>query len=375
MVAETKPITRPISAAYGGETYYEMPVVKHSHYQWLTVGSFYSEGIGGAAQFIATLIDLIGREEDRPLVRSGRYLALGGGLVAPTLLISSMHTPQRFYNFLRIFRTTSPMSIGSWSLTLFGFLSGNAAVGQLLEDLGFKSAGRWTSRIFAIPASATGGMTALYIGTELEETSTPLWASAFPLLSPLFASTNASNALSAMILTSFGETEETHLRLERLAAVVGSLQLLIASSVETRWRKEPAAGSFNVSWYGTAFRFGVLGLGGILPLMMRIAMLVDKKRSPLWSKAAAGASLAGGLLVPLLIVYGGRESGKHPRDYFHYTRPAPRIPVMKADEPPIQQSVGVERPDAPRRSRFWTGLFALGAAAMTLLLTRSSAGK
>ncbi len=125
----------PATHPYEGTTYYDLPALKPGHYGWLISTYFFAGGLASAAQFLATVIDLFGREEDRPMVRSGRYLALLGGLVSPPLLILDLHTPQRWYNMLRIFRKTSAMSIGSWALTGFGLLSGVAALGQAAEDI------------------------------------------------------------------------------------------------------------------------------------------------------------------------------------------------------------------------------------------------
>ena len=59
-----------------------------------------------------------------------------GSVVGAALLIIDLHTPTRFYNMLRIFRPTSPMSIGSYVLTSFGALSALLAAAQLRHDLG-----------------------------------------------------------------------------------------------------------------------------------------------------------------------------------------------------------------------------------------------
>src|SRR5687768_6375194 len=101
-------------------TYYDWPTVKSSHYRWLITTYFFVGGLAGAAQLIATIVDLVGGRRDRGVVSAGRYLALAGALLSPLFLIKDLHTPSRWYNMLRIARATSPMSIGSWTLALFG---------------------------------------------------------------------------------------------------------------------------------------------------------------------------------------------------------------------------------------------------------------
>jgi hypothetical protein len=118
--------------AYDGETYYNRPALKPSPYGQLIASYFFVGGPAGAAQLIAGIADVCGRDDDQPVVRAGRYLGLAGILLSPVLLIADLRTPRRWYNMLRIFRRTSAMSIGAWTLTGFGLLSGVAAAAQAL---------------------------------------------------------------------------------------------------------------------------------------------------------------------------------------------------------------------------------------------------
>ena len=53
--------------------------------------------------------------------RAGRgSYALAGVAVSPPLLISDLGRPERFLNMLRVFKVTSPMSVGSWILAFDG---------------------------------------------------------------------------------------------------------------------------------------------------------------------------------------------------------------------------------------------------------------
>src|ERR671937_1640909 len=105
-------------------TYYDRPAVKASEWRWLIITYFFVGGLAGAAQVIAGVVDLLGHYRDRRVVSAGRYLALAGALLSPVLLIADLKTPSRWHNMLRVFRGTSPMSIGSWTLLAFGMSSG-----------------------------------------------------------------------------------------------------------------------------------------------------------------------------------------------------------------------------------------------------------
>src|SRR5581483_6400659 len=201
-------------------SYYGRPAVKASQYRWLIASYLFVGGLAGAAQVLAAVADLFGRERDRPVVRAGRYVALAGALLSSIFLIADLHTPQRWYNMLRIFRRTSPMSFGSWTLATFGTFSGLAAAAQALEDLwGRRLPGLVLARLFCLPAAAAGVVMSYYTGILLSATSTSLWAAAYRLLPALFATSAMSSATAALSLltTAAGVPKSVRRRLERIA--------------------------------------------------------------------------------------------------------------------------------------------------------------
>ena len=122
-----------LARPYEGETYYRVPPIKPGPYRWAIIFYFFIGGIASAAQFIATIADLFGGAGmTRRSCRAGRYLALVGALISPVLLIADLHKRERWYNMLRIYRSTSAMSVGAWALSLFGAFSGLTAAGQFL---------------------------------------------------------------------------------------------------------------------------------------------------------------------------------------------------------------------------------------------------
>jgi len=158
--------------AYDGETYYHRPALKPSPYGGLIASYFFVGGLAGAAQLIAGLADVCSHDDNQPVVRAGRYLGLAGVLLSPLLLIADLRTPGRWYNMLRIFRRTPSMSIGAWTLTGFGLLSGIAAAAQALYARTGVVACRRVARYIGVPAALAGGAVTTYTGTLLAATST-----------------------------------------------------------------------------------------------------------------------------------------------------------------------------------------------------------
>ncbi len=321
---ETAPHLRNASVRvpYRGETYYGMPALKTSYYGWLVVLYFFIGGLASAAQFLATAIDLFGTKADRPVVRAGRYLALVGALVSPVLLIADLHTPQRWYNMLRIFRRTSPMSIGSWALMTFGTLSGVVAFGQMLQDVFGWGPGRWVARLFSLPAALAAGIVALYTGTLLAATNIPMWAGAFPFVSSLFTSSAASTATAALILATSERTPpDTQRRLGWFALMTSSAELLFAALVQLQWRRRRTTMVLREGPFRPAWRLGVLGLGILTPLTVHLVEVLERKPAGSASRLAALATLLGGLTLRAVFVFGGKESGRRPQEYFRLAQP------------------------------------------------------
>lgn len=318
----------------GEVSYYGLPPVKHSHYHWKTALSFLSEALGGAPQVIAAVIHLSGNGRDYSLVRAGRYLALVSSFTSPGLLISELHVPRRWYNMLRIFRSTSSMSIGNMSLTAFGIFSGLTAAGQMLEDLGHEKKGRAMSRIFSIPAAAAGGMLCLYPGTELEKTCTPMWAASYPLLSPLFAATGLSAGAAALTVAAQCMTvsEKGRDRLNRFSILALGVQLAGTLLVEIVWRKRMAVHSFKHFSHAFAYRFGVLGIGILLPLVIRLAWTATGRRLPKGEVAASAATLAGCFLLYEVILEAGNESAAQSGKPLDYSRAGQLQKINKPED-------------------------------------------
>ena len=155
------------------------------------------------------------------------------------------------------------MSIGNMSLTFFGVFSALTAIGQSLEDQGHTRQGLLLGSFFSLPAALAGAMICLYPGTELEETSIPLWADSHPLLSPLFAATGLSAGAAALTLAAAqgeGISEQSRERLNRFSIVALAAQLAGVLLVEDGWRSHGFS-SLQHSSHSAMYRLSVLGCG------------------------------------------------------------------------------------------------------------------
>jgi formate-dependent nitrite reductase membrane component NrfD len=307
--------------------YYGVPVIHRPHWKWLIVGYFFAGGISGASYAVAAIADLVGPDEDRPLVRAGRYLSLAALLPCPPLLVLDLGRPERFHHMLRAFNPRSPMSLGTWGFTIFGPVAALAATAQAAEDglLGRGRLARLPSRIPPTAISAIGlpfGLfVAGYTGVLLAATAVPLWTKRALLLGPVFLSSAFSTATSALaLLLALDRNTPTGAlaRLDRLerTALLAELALLAA------WvaRLGPTARPLTEGPTGAAFRHGTIAAGLTLPLLLGAlkSILPSRAARPL-TVAASLLTLTGGFLFRYAVVAGGQASADDPQATFDMT--------------------------------------------------------
>src|SRR5262249_14887224 len=100
-----------------------------------------------------------------------------------------------------MFKYWSPMSVGSWGLTVFGFCSFLSFIGSLWPE---RFLGRLFTRgvigaLLAIVGSIAGLFLAAYTGALLTATNDPVWSDSV-WVAPLFLTSAASTGIAMMIL-------------------------------------------------------------------------------------------------------------------------------------------------------------------------------
>src|SRR5206468_8922735 len=150
-------------------TYFSAP----PEWGWLIVFYFFFGGLAGGCYFLGALIDLFGRPEDRPLARLGYYISFPCIIISGLLLTLDLGRPLRLWHMLiesntyrPMFKYWSPMSIGSWALTVFGFFALLSFLAALADD----GRVRWSGlRRLRAPSTAgrilavLGGLAGFYV--------------------------------------------------------------------------------------------------------------------------------------------------------------------------------------------------------------------
>ncbi|WP_092864960.1 NrfD/PsrC family molybdoenzyme membrane anchor subunit [Quadrisphaera sp. DSM 44207] len=202
----------------------------------------YLGGLAGASSVLAALADATGRPSLR---RAGRLAASGGSVASVVFLIHDLGRPTRFLNMLRVFKVTSPLSVGSWILSPFSTFAGVAAVAELpqlalpvVEKVaGPRLAGLagvvlpWAGSASGVGAALFGPPLATYTAVLLADTAVPSWHEAYPELPFVFAGSGMAAAGGVgMIAAPTAEAGPAR----RLAALGAGLELAASTRMERR---------------------------------------------------------------------------------------------------------------------------------------------
>jgi protein NrfD len=280
---------------------------------------FFIGGIAGAGFFLASLLHLFGRPEDRPVVRLGYYLALVGVVVSGLLLTIDLGRPERFWHMViqsetgrPMFKAWVPMSVGVWGLLLFGlfsFVAALAALSEARKDVRLLQSApmRWLRRpgpsaAVAVLGSIFGLFIAGYTGVLLAATNRPIWADS-TLLGLLFLVSAASTGAAALILLAVWRRAGHPASLEWLVGfdrriLVLELLVLILFLVSLG-----SVAHVLVGWWGLLLLVAI-GLGIVVPLVLE-----GRKANGGRLVQSASLVLLGGLLLRVVVLLS--SSGVH----------------------------------------------------------------
>ena len=174
----------------GGEmrSYYGRPVLKEPVWQPEIPWYFFTGGLAGGSSVLSLVARMAGNET---LARRSLYVGAVADIVSPALLVSDLGRPERFLNMFRVFKVTSPMSVGSWILGVSGGASATAA---LLEATGRLKAVRLAAEVVS---ALSGAPLAVYTATLVSDTAIPAWHEARKELPFLFGSSAVASAGAA----------------------------------------------------------------------------------------------------------------------------------------------------------------------------------
>jgi len=168
------------------ESYYGRQIIKTPTWKQPDVPLYLF--LGGAAGASALLAEGAAATGRPALATASKAVAAGGAGLSTVALIHDLGRPSRFLHMLRVFRPTSPMSMGSWILAPFAGLSTASAMSHatgIFPRLG---------RMAGMGAAALGPAMASYTGALIAGNAVPAWHEAYRELPFVFIGSGAAAA-------------------------------------------------------------------------------------------------------------------------------------------------------------------------------------
>ena len=294
-------------------SYYGRPVIKEPAWGTPDVpGYLFLGGLAGASSALAASAELTGRPELARVAKTAAAAAIG---LSAAALVHDLGRPSRFVNMLRVFKPTSPMSIGSWLLAGYGPAAGVAAASAVTG---------WLPRIgraATVAAAVLGPGVAAYTAALLSDTAVPAWHEAHRELPYLFVSSAATAAGGLGLVLARSEQAGPA---RNLAVASAGAELVVKSLMIQHLG--PAAEPYQSGRAGYLMEAAeILTVGGLAA-----AALGGRNRV---AAALAGAALvASSALTRFGVFHAGQASARDPR----YTVIPQRDRIRRQDqaEPP-----------------------------------------
>jgi formate-dependent nitrite reductase membrane component NrfD len=177
-------------------SYYGRPVLKAAPWTADIPAYLFLGGLAGGSAVLGAGADVTGRAALRRIARLGAACSITASF---GLLVHDLGRPSRFVNMLRVAKVSSPMSVGTWILTLFGPAAGFAGAAELRSLLPRRLARLATllgrgARPAGFAAAVMGPAVASYTAVLLSDTATPAWHAGNRELPFVFVGSAASAA-------------------------------------------------------------------------------------------------------------------------------------------------------------------------------------
>jgi formate-dependent nitrite reductase membrane component NrfD len=274
-------------------SYYGQPIINKPVWESPDIpGYLFLGGLAGAGALMGALSQVTGR---RRLATAMKVAAALGGQASLVALVHDLGRRARFINMLRVFKVTSPMSVGSWLLAGFvpaATVSAGSALTGTLPTLG---------GLATFGAAVLGPPVATYTAALISNTAVPAWHEGHKTMPFVFVSSALASAAGFGLATApIGETG----LLRPLGAASGLAEVALSKSMENQMGI--VADAYHEGKAGTFMKLGeTLTVGGAL-----LALISGRGRV---RRAMAGAALfAGSACTRFGIFEAGMASSENP---------------------------------------------------------------
>ena len=275
------------------DSYYGRPIVKPHQWTPEIPAYFWIGGAAGAASVACVLARMRGAHD---LARFHKRVAMAGVLAAPILLTLDLGVRHRFYKMFRVFKPTSPMSVGSWLLAAFG---GSLTLSTLAELLGWDVPAVGAECVAALMGPAVTTYTAVLISN----TATPIWHEAYGDLPFLFVASGIASSGALAVLLGPADQIGSARRSMLLGGlgVVGTMKAMEAKLGDLLAEPYKKGKSGAMQRAATGLQLGALAIGFF------------GRKNRFLGRVAAALTIASGVLERFTIFEAGKESARDPK--------------------------------------------------------------
>lgn len=277
-------------------SYYGRPVVKKPVWAPLDIaGYLYLGGLSGASSLLAAGGQATGRPA---LARSAKLAAAGAISLSLVALVHDLGRPERFLNMLRVFKPTSPMSLGSWLLAGYVPLTMAAAATDVAGRCRLAGSAATGAAALLGPAVTT------YTAVLISDTAVPSWHEGHREMPFVFAGSGATAAAGlALAAAPVAQTGPAR----RLALLGAALELGAFQAMKRRMGL--AAEPYEQGGPRALMRSAeILTAGGAA-----LAGCAGRRRSRPLAAVAGAALLTGSAALRLGVFHAGVASAEDPK--------------------------------------------------------------
>ncbi len=272
-------------------------------WEWPIWVYLWAAGVAGGGYFAAFLVNLFTGRKHKSLLQIATWIGVPLVGIGTILLIVDLGNQLWFWHLLVSFYPLSPMSIGTWLLTLWAICGVGLLVLWLAESevVGFVALRRLVplTKILSWINFVLSPLLIAYTGVLLSNTNVSLWATV--LLPTLFVVSAISTGLAATLLVSALMGKEIPHELGRAGAVLAVLEALaLVGFLVTVPAGILISGPLNL-W----FWVGVVLIGLLVPFGLELWTL-KAKGTRLLALASTLCVLLGGFILRAVMVIGGQ---------------------------------------------------------------------
>jgi hypothetical protein len=278
------------------DSYYGKPIINQPPWEAPDIPAYlFLGGLAGAGSVVAAAAQATGRTGLARVTKAGSAVSVGLSVAA---LVHDLGRRSRFYNMLRTFKPTSPMSVGSWLLVTYGPAAAVAAMSELTGSVPA------IGSVATAAAAVTGPAVATYTAALMSDTAVPAWHEGHRYMPFLFA---ASAASAAAGLGLAGAPLEESGPVRRLAIAASTAELAVLAAMVMQQRMGLAGEAYE---HGKARRYK---RAGELLATAGTVMAALGRRSRTVSALAGTALMAGSALTRFSIFEAGFVSAGDPK--------------------------------------------------------------